>query len=204
MSMGSAYKANKDRSTFIGLTIGFLIIAFSVVPALLFLPDLNVKNLLSLSIPLLLALFFTFVLVSSLLKVLITYVINDKILIIKKPLMKAKEIPWNTIGKIEYIDESHTRKILSDSIRNQFHLREDQDIGGFIRLLRNKTPMFKYFTLVNEASVITSGDTGHLLSLNVKKTDGMVLLKLDSGETYYVTPEYPEEFSIECNKHLKS
>lgn len=204
MSMGSAYKANKNRSTFIGLTIGFLIIAFSVVPALLFLPDLNVKNLLSLSIPLLLALFFTFVLVSSLLKVLITYVINDKILIIKKPLMKAKEIPWNTIGKIEYIDESHTREILSDSIRNQFHLREDQDIGGFIRLLRNKTPMFKYFTLVNEASVITSGDTGHLLSLNVKKTDGMVLLKLDSGETYYVTPEYPEEFSIECNKHLKS
>lgn len=195
----SIYKANKNKTTFFGLMFGYFIILVSIVPAILFLPEKDLKGLSTLTIPLIFCIFFTYVLVSSTLKVLIKYELDSMGIKIIKPLARTHKFDWIDIESVNYLNAESTQEILSDCVKSQFQLREDQDVGGYIRLLRSKSPMYKYFTLVSEAKIRTSGETGHLYSLDLKKQEGMVLLKLMQGNIYYLTPTDPEKFAIECN-----
>ena len=197
-SKGYHFEANRTKTTWIVLLFGFLIIFVSVVIPIILLPEINLRSISSLGIPILFGLFFTFVLASSVIKVLVEYTIDDYGIRIRKPFSKPRIIKWNQIKAISYLDENETSLILDSVIRDQFEIREGQDIAGYIRLLRTKSPLYKYFTMINEARVITSGETGHLYSLKLKKTEGMVCMELNDGSKYYLTPNLPLEFSEKC------
>ncbi|MDX9958476.1 MAG: hypothetical protein RBT68_08555 [Spirochaetia bacterium] len=65
-------------------------------------------------------------------------------LTIKTPLARTVIFKWSDIDKVEYINPETTQEILGEGVRSQFQLREDQDIGGYIRLLRTRSPMYRY------------------------------------------------------------
>lgn len=88
-------------------------------------------------------------------------------------------------------------------MKDHFQTRETADISGFIRMLKDKSPRYKYFSMVTRADVVSTGKSGHLVSLNMKTEEEMIYLKLADGSSYYLTPRDPRSFHEECGKYLQ-
>lgn len=198
----SEYKANRGKSSYVILFAGFIIVFISIAFPIAQASRNGISALLQLLFPIVLGLFFSFVLIGSAIKFMIRYIITDDSLIIKQPLHKNKVFNWNEFEEIKLIDAAVNQEILAKATKEQFQLRENQDIGGFIKMLKEKSPQYNYYTMVTRSHIRTTGNTGHLLSLDVKSEEEIIYARLNDGTFYYFTPKTPQLFYNDCKKRF--
>ncbi len=200
--MKTTFYAYKNRSTYIGLSAGFIILFVSTLLPLILSEPGDIEISWILVFPIIFVGFFYYVMISSLLKMFIIYKIHTSSLTITKPPFHRRVIWKKEIESIEYLDEETTRKMLDESIMAQNQYGQDSDIIGYIQLLKRESPYYTYYTLIPTAKVIAVGPKERITSLNVKAGTGMIQIKLNSGEMFYLTPETPQLF-IETVHKLK-
>jgi len=196
------FRTRVEKVMVIMLCVGFGLLFVSVGLPLILMPDKSASAFLSMLIPIILGLFFSFVLISSAVKTTLTFVMDREGLTIRNLFRRLRRFSWNEIENIQVMDPDESQDLIEGEVRNQFQLREDQDIGGYIRLLKSKSPQYKFFTMTSSGQVLTTGDTGHLRSLDIKKSGSVLLLKTKSGEIFYITPGDTEQFYAQCKKMM--
>lgn len=199
----TVYKANRGKGSLVILFAGFLLVFVSVAVPIVSLPGGNVAELLPLAFPMALGLLFSVVLIGSAIKFMISYVVTDAGLMIQQPLHGTKNMAWDEIQEVQLINSEASRELLEQGMKDQFRTRETGDISGFVRMLKDKSPKYKYFTMVTRADVVSTGNSGHLVSLNMKTEEEMIYLKLADGSSYYLTPRNPQSFHEICGKYLQ-
>ena len=193
--MKQTFKANRPPKAFIPIIIGFAILLSPVIPLLFSPPAENEFQFGWLAlIPIAIFGFMTYVLIASSLKMFVSYTIfDDGITIYKPPFHKRTIMRWD-IESVIYATPEETRQQIEDIMMEQNSYGESADLVGFIQMLKRKSPAFRYYTIVPQATVTTVGPKETITSLEVKPTDGSIILKLKSEEVFFLTPQQPIEF----------
>jgi len=122
-------------------------------------------------------------------KLFMTFIIKENGVEIFLPPFHLIKIPGNQIGNVRILDVEESKQVFEDSIKDQFALKEEMDITGYVRLLRKKTPAFKYLSVAPIATLTSKGQMEHLNSLNCKikrKNDSDELM--DGGSRFQTCP----------------
>ena len=102
-------------------------------------------------------LFMLYVLTDSMFKFFMSFIINENGVEIFLPPFRRRKIPGNQIENVKILDVEESKQVFEDSIKDQFALKEEMDIAGYVRLLRKKAPAFKYLSVAPSATLTTKG-----------------------------------------------
>lgn len=188
------FKALKSKGALFGISVGFLIILSPIIAIYLTEGIDGFSWGWAILFPGGLFAFFTYVLIASLFKMFITYSINNDGLTIYKPPFHKKQFSWDEIEAVELLTGEETKKQMEDLILEQNSYGDNEDILGYIKMIRNKAPYYKYYTQSPSGKSIHKGEKDTLVSLKVNDMEGIILLQLKNGRTHYLSPENPKQF----------
>ena len=187
--MRPRFTTRKNFPAVVGVAAGFAILFASIgLPLLL---DGFHWGLL---FPLAIGGFMLFVLTASVMKFFISFRIDERGLRIFLPPLHRRWIPAGSIRSVRVLDAEEAKRLFETSIREMFSLGENADLAGFLRLLRRKSPAFRYLSVAPAAAMTTAGPKRHLLSLKVYSRQRMVLLGPQGGQELYLSPQDADAF----------
>lgn len=181
------------------LLVGYLIIFAPVIAMIIDPSGANIDfsgNWYFALFPILIFLFFLYVITASVLKMFIKFTISPKGISIYKPLFHSKHVRMEEIDELSYLNEKETSHLIRDSILEQESFKDSMDIFGYFNMIKKKSPAYKYFTNAASAEVTAVGPKERLTSLKVKSGGEIIFLKLKNGDYYYLTPAKPLEFKM--------
>jgi len=200
--MRQRFLAVRSKAAFIGIGGGYLILIISIVAPLTF-PDGETPGLgWGLFIPFLFVLFFLYVLTASLFKMFLIYTVSNEGITIYSPPFHSRLLPFGQILSVTLLDENESRKLIEASILEQNSYGESADLAGYVRMLRKRSPLFRYFTIAPSARVSTTGAGENITSLKVHSTGQIVVIKMKDYREYYLTPERADAFKLTVERML--
>jgi hypothetical protein len=181
--MKQRFGTRKNGSALVGVSAGFAILFVSVG-----LPLLLDGFHWGLFFPLAIGLFMLFVLTASVMKFFISFTVSEQGFEISLPPFHHTRITGNQIRSVRALDPDESKALFDASIREMFALGDNADTTGFVRLIRKRSPAYRYLSVAPAAAVSTTGRREQLASLKVFSRQRMVVLTLQDGKELYLSP----------------
>lgn len=154
------------------------------------------------SFPILLTLFFSYVLIASSFKMFITYSLTKEGLIIFKPPFHKVLFCYRDIENIVLLSEEECKNLIESSVINQNKFLIENDLLGYIKMIRKQAPYYKYFTLAPVLNIQTVGNKEIIRNANSLNNSCIIKIHLKSNNFFFISPENPilfyEEFKKLC------
>lgn len=175
--------------------VGFLILFLCIGLPLLLMPKGDFQFKWPMLFPVVICLFFTWVMVASLFKFFIAYTITPRTIEIYLPPFHRRRLFYSDIKSIEVLDAEASKKVFEDSMKEQNNIQQSMDLDGYIRMIRRKSPHYKYLSVTPRATVVTKGRHEQIKKVKVSEKEKMVLLTLKDGSPLYLSPDDAEGFA---------
>lgn len=195
--MRTTFYAYKNRTTYIMMSVGVLILLLSsVLPLILGWEEFTQMEFSFLSlIPITIILFFYYVMIRSWLNLYTRFSINHSGLSIWKLPSHYRNFHKTDIETLEYLDEERTKEIVEQSILEQQKFSDEVDLSGYFQYIRKNIPVYKYFTLAPTGKVTTVGPKDTITNLQIEESKtGIIKLTLKDGSYYLLSPQHPKAF----------
>lgn len=193
--MNKIFYTRTNQSAFIGISVGYLILFTSIGLPLLLTPVGDIEGQWGLLFPAILVLFFFYVLTASLFKSFLSFQVTKEGIHIRRPPFFHKLIPAREIKNITVLNVEESNKLFRDSMMEQEGYKDSADIVGFIRMLKNKSPAYRYLSVTPSVSATTVGAKDKITSLKMLSQERMILLELTDNQFYYLSPKKIDEFA---------
>lgn len=188
--MQERFHAQRPPSTFVGIGAGFAILAVAVAGPLLLTPSDQLTFGPGLIFPAILVVFFAWVLGMAALKLFMTFCVTRDGILVRIPPLHRRLIRFDELEEVRHATDEETRGMIEGALREQAGYEGSSDAAGYLRMLRKRSPTYRYFTVAPRATVTNE----RITSLGVPSAGGMIALKLRGGEELYLTPQDPSGF----------
>lgn len=203
--MSKSFYTERGPLVFFMLFIGYLIVLSPVIAYLIDPTGLTIDfsgNWYFALIPIAIFTFFLYVLTASFFKMFIRFTINKKGITIYKPPIHQRHFSLSEIKHLKLLNEEETSELVRNSIEEQEQFKETYDIIGYIKMIIEKAPAYRYYTHTATAKVTTSGPKEQIQNLNVNAGGKCLILELRNGEMFYLTPAEPGAFKAFFDANL--
>ena len=202
--MGFSFYAYREKMTFVMLTVGYLILLSPLIPFAFFPEERHKFSEWNLLFPGVIFYFFMYVLTASLLKLFMRYDVKTNGIHIYRPPFHRFIISKDDLENVEYINSEDTSKVIGKSIEEQENFAENKDIIGFLKYIKEKSPLFRYFSIASSVKVNSTGHSNQYSNLKVYHEGGILRVKLKNGEEYFLSPRKPKKMHETIQKMLFS
>jgi len=184
------FRARRTRTAWIGIGAGCAILLAPVVAILLDPPDAGFwKPHWTMIFPVVLFGFFVYVIFASTCKMFTSYRIHPDGILIRVPPFHSRLFRREDIRQVQLLSASETHEIIAKSLEEQNRFSGTSDIVGYLRMIRNRAPEYRYFTIAPRVTLRGGERQETIMSVRADTQGGSILLWMKSGKLYYLTPE---------------
>lgn len=187
------FATRRNRLTVRMVLLGYLILLVCVGAPLLLALKESPRIHWGMLVPLAIVLLMLYVLTGATIKFFASFLIDEAALQILLPPFHRRRIPRSRIRSVTVLDAEQSRQLFDSSIREQFAVQQQMDLVRYIRLLRRKSPAYRYLSVAPSAAVATRGRMRSPVWLKVRSKERMVVVDL-VDEKLYLSPDDVDGF----------
>ena len=202
MHSGDLFQTHKRGSTYFAVVAGLIMWAAMVLLFTLTQPWDRSLVQWPMIFPLLLLVLFGFILWMSLFKLLITYRLTARGILITDPPFRKTLLPYQEIRQAELLSGDATRSLFMKFIREHNEIVETSDLSRYFTTIKQNTPSFRYFTISPALLTTRFGEKDRLNPVAMEQPGAVIRLVLTTGEFLYLSPRAPQKFHNQLEQRL--